>query len=258
MRVVRVKHGGIDYFGHLYDDDTVRLWTDAPWSGGEQTDRFLPFRRVELLPPVTPSKIICVGRNYRAHAEELGNEVPTEPLIFMKPPSALIASGSTIFIPPQSERVEHEAELAVIIHREARRVDARSATDHIFGYTAVNDVTARDLQIKDGRFTRGKGFDTFCPCGPWIETDFDPTDVGVQLHLNGEVRQDGRSSSMIFPVATLVAFISDIMTLRPGDLICTGTPSGVSRIAPGDDIRVSVEGLGILHNTVEAEMPTDR
>lgn len=246
MQVVRIKRADVTYFGHLYDEDTVRLFAGIPWEDPTVSDRFLPFRRVELLPPVKPSKIICIGRNYRAHAEELGNEVPSEPMLFMKPPSSLIPSGGVIERPWQSERVEHEVELAIVMGQRARHVSAGDALDHVFGFTSVIDVTARDLQRRDGKFTRAKGFDTFCPCGPWIETDYNPSDVGLRLKVNGETRQDGRTSSMIHGVPELIAYISAIMTLEPGDLICTGTPAGVGPIVDGDHLEVTIDGLGPL------------
>src|SRR5579871_3898420 len=179
-----------------------------------------------LLPPCAPSKIVCVGRNYAEHAKELGNEVPAEPLIFLKPPSSLIASGDAIVYPKLSQRVDFEGELGVVIGKRARNVAKDQATDYVYGYTCVNDVTARDLQKKDGQWTRAKGFDTFCPVGPWIETDLDPRDVRLTCAVDGQTRQDARTSQMIFDVATLIAFVSDVMTLEPGDLLVTGTPEG--------------------------------
>jgi len=253
MQVVRIKHADVTYFGHLYDEDTVRLFAGPPWQDPTLSDRFLPFRRVELLAPVSPSKIICIGRNYRAHAEELGHEVPTEPMLFMKPPTTLIPSGGTICRPWQSEQVEHEVELAIVIGQRTRRVAPENALDSVFGFTSVIDVTARDLQRRDGKFTRAKGFDTFCPCGPWIETDYDPSDVGLTLRVNGEIRQDGRTDAMIFGVPELITYVSSIMTLEPGDLICTGTPAGVGPLMAGDQVEVTIEGLGPLNCQVDDE-----
>lgn len=203
-----------------------------------------------LLPPVTPTKIVCVGRNYADHAKELGNEAPSEPILFLKPPSALLASEGTIVRPSQSQLVHHEAELAIVIGREAKDVSARAWRDHVRGFTCANDVTARDLQRKDVQFTRGKGFDTFCPVGPFVETDLDPADLHVVARVNGDVRQDGRTSQMIFSCAFLVEFISSIMTLLPGDLILTGTPAGVGPLEAGDVVEVEIDGLGILRNAV--------
>jgi len=206
---------------------------------------------MKLLEPIRPSKIVCVGRNYREHAAELGNKMPDEPLLFLKAPSALIASGDEIVLPGASQQVEHEGELGVVIGRIARNIPSgEDPLSYVLGYTCVNDVTARDLQRKDVQFTRGKSFDTFCPVGPWIETDIDPGNVTVQTRLNGEVKQKGNTADMAFPVAFLIRYISEIMTLYPGDLIATGTPAGVSKMKPGDIVEVEVEGIGILKNRV--------
>jgi len=206
---------------------------------------------MKLEEPIRPSKIVCVGRNYREHAAELGNKMPDEPLLFLKAPSAIISSGDEIVLPSASQQVEHEGELGVVIGRVARNI--RSGEDplsYVLGYTCVNDVTARDLQRKDVQFTRGKSFDTFCPVGPWIETDIDPANVSVETRLNGEVKQKGNTADMAFPVAFLIRYISEIMTLYPGDLIATGTPAGVSRMKPGDIVEVEVAGIGVLRNQV--------
>jgi 2-keto-4-pentenoate hydratase/2-oxohepta-3-ene-1,7-dioic acid hydratase in catechol pathway len=203
-----------------------------------------------LLPPVVPSKIVCVGRNYADHAKELGNEAPSEPILFLKPPSALLAPNGTIVRPPQSQLVHHEAELAIVIGREAKNVKAAAWRDFVRGFTCANDVTARDLQRKDVQFTRGKGFDTFCPLGPCVETDLDPADLRVVGRVNGAVRQDGRTSQMIFDCAFLVEFITSIMTLVAGDVILTGTPAGVGTLESGDVVEVEVEGIGVLRNRV--------
>ena len=203
-----------------------------------------------LLPPVLPSKIVCVGRNYAEHAKELGNEAPGEPILFLKPPSALLAPFGTIVRPPQSERVDFEGELAVIIGREARNVRESAWRDYVRGFTCGNDVTARDLQKKDVQFTRGKGFDTFCPLGPCLEDDLDPLDLRVTTRVDGQLRQDGRTSQMMFPVPFLIEFISSIMTLVPGDVILTGTPAGVGPLQPGETVEVEVEGIGVLRNDV--------
>ena len=196
-----------------------------------------------------PSKIVCVGRNYREHAAELGNKMPDEPLLFLKAPSALIASGDEIELPTASQQVEHEGELGVVIGRLAHKI-TDDPLGYVFGYTCVNDVTARDLQRKDVQFTRGKSFDTFCPVGPWIETEIDPTNATVQTRLNGELKQKGNTADMAFPVAFLIRYISEIMTLYPGDLIATGTPAGVSRMKDGDTVEVEVTGIGILRNSI--------
>lgn len=206
---------------------------------------------MELLDPIRPSKIVCVGRNYREHAAELGNKMPDEPLLFLKAPSALISSGEDIVLPGASQQVEHEGELGVVIGRVAHNLGIdEDPLSYILGYTCVNDVTARDLQRKDVQFTRGKSFDTFCPVGPWIQTDIDPANVTVETRLNGEVKQKGNTADMAFSVAFLIRYISEIMTLYPGDLIATGTPAGVSRMKPGDVVEVEVSGIGVLRNQV--------
>ena len=218
----------------------------------ETTGDTIPREQVRLLAPVMPSKIIGIGRNYAAHAKEFGNVPPEEePLIFLKPPSAVIAPGDPIVMPAASKRVDHEAELGVVIGKIARNIAADdNPMNYVLGYTCVNDVTARDLQKKDVQFTRGKGFDTFCPFGPWIETELDPSDVLVTGRVNGEIRQQARTSDLLFPVPWLIRFLAGIMTLWPGDLIATGTPAGVGPLAPGDVVEVEVEGVGILRNPV--------
>jgi 2-keto-4-pentenoate hydratase/2-oxohepta-3-ene-1,7-dioic acid hydratase in catechol pathway len=203
--------------------------------------------------PVRPSKILCVGRNYAEHAAELGHDVPAEPLIFMKPPSSLIGSGEAIVLPAISERVDFEGELAVVIGRRCRNVAEADAMGVIGGYTILNDVTARDLQKKDGQWARAKGFDTFAPCGPRLVTDLDPTDLAIKTLVNGELRQAGRTSQFIFSIPRVIAFISRAMTLEEGDVISTGTPSGVGPLKPGDTVEVWVEGIGSLINPVRAE-----
>lgn len=209
------------------------------------------FSEARFLPPVIPSKIVCVGRNYAAHAAELGNDVPKEPLLFLKAPSSLIVNGEEIIIPEQSEQVEHEGELALIIGRECKNLGENDDPfDYVFGYLCLNDVTARDVQRKDVQFTRGKSFDTFCPVGSVIETELDVSDIRVTTRVNGEVRQEGRTSQMVFPVDFLIRYISNQMTLNAGDIIATGTPSGVSKMVSGDVCEIEIEGIGILRNTV--------
>ena len=199
-----------------------------------------------------PTKIVCVGRNYVEHAKELGNEVPKDPLLFLKAPSALIRQDEAIVIPPQSSQVEHEGELAVIIGRTCKRLhDDNDPFEYVLGYTCLNDVTARDIQRKDVQFTRGKSFDTFCPIGPVIETQLDASDIRVTAKVNGVIKQDGRTSQMVFPVDFLIRYISNQMTLVEGDIIATGTPSGVSKMEPGDVCEVEIEGIGVLRNPVE-------
>lgn len=207
---------------------------------------------VTFLPPVNPSKIVCVGRNYAEHAAELGNEVPTEPLLFLKAPSALITDSGAIIIPEQSKQVEHEGELAVVIGRACKNVgDDKNPLDFVFGYTCLNDVTARDLQRKDVQFTRAKSFDTFCPIGNFIETEIDVTDIRLTTKVNQVIKQDGRTSQMVFSVPFLVRYISKQMTLLPGDIIATGTPSGVSKLNEGDICEIEIEGIGKLSNPVK-------
>jgi 2-keto-4-pentenoate hydratase/2-oxohepta-3-ene-1,7-dioic acid hydratase in catechol pathway len=202
---------------------------------------------------VKPSKVVCVGRNYREHAAELGNAMPTEPLLFLKAPSAIIGDGDTIELPTLSERIEHEGELAVVIGRAARNLsDEDDPFAYILGYTCLNDVTARDLQRRDVQFTRAKSFDTFCPVGPYVVTGLDPLDLKVETRVNGQVRQSGRTSAMAFSVPFLLRYISRVMTLEAGDLIATGTPAGVGPLGDGDVVEVEVEGVGILRNGVRA------
>ncbi len=207
---------------------------------------------VRLLPPVCPSKIVCVGRNYVDHAKELGNEVPTEPLIFLKPPSSIVGNGDPIVYPAQSSLVHFEGEIGLVIGKRARNVKAADAMHYIFGYTCVNDVTARDFQKKDGQWTRGKGFDTFCPVGPWMvsKDDLKLEDIVLRSFRNGEQKQQGRPSEMIFNVGAILEFVSSFLTLEPGDLIATGTPAGVGPLEPGDTVSVEIEGLGTLTNPV--------
>lgn len=206
--------------------------------------------KVQLLPPVTPSKIICVARNFPAHAAEHGAPVPDVPVLFLKPPSAIIGPGEAIQIPPQAERVEHEAELAVVISKAGRWIDPAQAKDHILGYTIANDVTERVFQRKDLLWTRAKGFDTFAPIGPWIETDFKAADAIISCRVNGELRQMTSTREMVFLVEQLIAFASSFMTLIPGDVLLTGTPEGVGTLVPGDTVEVEIEGIGSLSNPV--------
>jgi 2-keto-4-pentenoate hydratase/2-oxohepta-3-ene-1,7-dioic acid hydratase in catechol pathway len=223
----------------------------APFSSLERIGDSLALADAKLLPPISPSKIICVGRNYADHASELGNKVPTEPLLFLKPPSSLIASGETIVLPPQSNQVEYEGEIGIVIGRAAKYLkDSDNAFDYIFGFTNVNDVTARDLQRKDVQFTRGKSFDTFCPVGPSIALGIEPSALNVETRLNGLIKQKGDSHQMVFSIEFLVKYISNIMTLLPGDLIASGTPAGVSMLSPGDIVEIEVNGVGILRNSV--------
>jgi 2-keto-4-pentenoate hydratase/2-oxohepta-3-ene-1,7-dioic acid hydratase in catechol pathway len=253
MRIIRYK---------LADKPPLHGWIMADKIGPIEGDVFSTFQRqearipletIELLPPANPKKIICVGRNYAAHAKEHDVEVPAVPLIFLKPQTSLIAHQQKIVLPPQSAHVEHEAELAVVIGKPGRWVTPEDALSHIFGYTIANDVTARDLQRSDGQWTRAKGFDTFCPVGPWIETEFDPADAVITCHVNGEMRQMASTRDMIFSISQLIAFVSSVMTIEKGDLLLSGTPAGVSPLNPGDRVDVSIEGLGTLSNPVVSE-----
>jgi 2-keto-4-pentenoate hydratase/2-oxohepta-3-ene-1,7-dioic acid hydratase in catechol pathway len=209
-----------------------------------------PLASVRLLAPVQPSKIICIGRNYAEHAKEHQAEVPQVPLLFMKPPSSINNPGDAIILPPHSQQVEHEAELVVVIGKRGRNITVEAAQDYIFGYTVGNDVTARDLQRSDGQWTRAKGFDTFCPFGPWVETEYDPSDAIITCRVSGQPRQMASTRDMVFNVNMLIAFISSVMTLEPGDLIFTGTPAGVGPLEDGDEVVVEIEGLGKLSNPV--------
>ncbi len=209
-----------------------------------------PLAEVRLLAPVKPSKIVCVGRNYAEHAREHQVEVPKVPLLFLKPPSSINNPGDPILLPPQSQQVEHEAELVVVIGKRGRTVTVETAQDYIFGYTVGNDVTARDLQHSDGQWTRAKGFDTFCPFGPWVDTAFDPSDAVITCRVSGQPRQMASTRDMIFSVNMLIAFISSVMTLEPGDLIFTGTPAGVGPLKEGDEVVAEIDGLGKLSNPV--------
>ncbi len=219
-----------------------------------EVENEVSFSDVRMLSPVSPTKIVALGLNYRDHAEETGLPVPDEPLIFLKPPSAVIGSGETILIPKGVGRVDYEAELAVVIGRRCKNVSEKEASKYILGYTCFNDVTARHLQKKDGQWTRSKSFDTFAPIGPWISTNLDPTDLAIRLYLNSELRQNSRTSRMIFNVYHVVSFVSRVMTLEPGDVIATGTPSGIGPIRDGDEVVVEIEGIGKLVNYVREEM----
>ncbi|UWZ38145.1 fumarylacetoacetate hydrolase family protein [Dactylosporangium roseum] len=258
MRIARFAHSSGMSFGVVEGEPaagpaglTVAEIDGHPFGELRFTGQRWAVADVRLLSPILPSKVVCVGRNYADHAAELGNDVPKEPLLFLKPSTSIIGPNDAIRLPPQSQQVEHEAELAVVIGvTGARRVDRAGAAAAIFGYTCANDVTARDLQRKDVQFTRAKSFDSFCPIGPWIVTGVDVGDVEVRCEVNEEVRQLGRTKDMVFDVLTLVSYVSHVMTLLPGDVILTGTPAGVGPLAAGDEVVVSVEGVGALSNKV--------
>jgi 2-keto-4-pentenoate hydratase/2-oxohepta-3-ene-1,7-dioic acid hydratase in catechol pathway len=249
----RFEFEGTVSCGALRGED-IEVLSAAPWVGGQATAKTRAASQVRLLAPCQPSKIVCLGRNYRAHATELGNPVPQQPLIFLKAPSAIIGPGEAIVYPAQSQRVDYEGELAVIIGKRCRHIGAdEDPLGTVFGYTCLNDVTARDLQKVDGHFARAKGFDTFCPLGPVIETEIDPANLIVETYVNGERRQRGQTGDMIFPLDAIMRFLSGIMTLEPGDVIATGTPPGVGSLQVGDTAEVVIEGIGRLRNSVVAE-----
>jgi len=253
MRIVRYQtKNEAPKFGWLHGDKVGEIEGDL-FGAYKRKEAKTPLADVSLLAPSEPTKIVCVGRNYVEHAKELGNDVPKIPLIFLKPPSSIINPGETIYLPPQSKQVEHEAELVVVIGKRARNVTAEDAKNYILGYTVGNDVTARDLQKTDGQWTRAKGFDTFCPFGPWIDTDFNIADALITCKVNGQPRQMASTRDMVFHVTNLIAYISSVMTLEPGDLIFTGTPAGVGELKSGDEVVVEIEGLGVLRNPVKAE-----
>lgn len=252
MRIVRYQtNEGAPAYGWMLEDKVGEVQGNI-YGEYRRREAKVPVTELKLLAPCEPGKIVCVGRNYVEHARELGNEVPKVPLIFLKPPSSIISNGDAIILPPQSKQVEHEAELVVVIGKRAKNVTTETARETVFGYTIGNDVTARDLQQTDGQWTRAKGFDTFCPFGPWIDTEFDPSDAVVTCRVNGQMRQMASTRDMVFNVGTLIAYISSVMTLEPGDLIFTGTPAGVDELKNGDVVDVEIEGLGKLSNPVKA------
>lgn len=251
MRIIRYRQEDEKpRYGWVFEDKVGEI-EGAIFGQFKRAQAEIPIESVEIIAPVEPSKIVCVGRNYAAHAEEHGAEVPDLPLLFLKPPSAIIAPGKTIILPPQSKTVEHEAELAIVIGKRGKWIQTEEVSEHIFGYTIANDVSARDLQRRDGQWTRAKGFDTFCPIGPWIETEFDATDALITCYVNEEMRQIASTRDMVFPVSQLIVFISSVMTLEPGDVILTGTPAGVGPLEDGDEVVISIEEIGELKNSVE-------
>jgi len=235
-------------------DDAAALRVTAidghPFAPFEQTTAVFALADVRLLPPVLPSKVIGIGKNYADHAREMGGEAPATPVMFLKPSTSVVGPGETVVLPPQSLRVEHEGELAVVIGRLAREVPADRVDDVVLGYTCADDVTARDLQGSDGQWTRAKGFDSFCPLGPWIATDVDPTGLSITTTVNGEVRQSGNTRDMVHSVRDLVVFVSSVMTLLPGDVILTGTPAGVGPLVDGDDVSITISRVGTLTHRV--------
>jgi len=255
VKIARYSHKGSIAYGVLDEDEQqlVVLAGDPLFAGFETTGERVPLAEATLLAPVIPrSKIVAVGKNYRAHAAEMGGEAPGEPLLFLKPNTSVIGPGDAIVLPPQSSRIEHEGELAVVVGRIAKNVKAEDYADYVFGYTVANDVTARDLQQSDGQWSRAKGFDTFCPVGPVIETELDETEGRVITRVNGEPRQDGALADMVHSVADILEYASAVFTLLPGDLLLTGTPAGVAPILDGDTVEVEVTGIGVLSNPVRS------
>jgi 2-keto-4-pentenoate hydratase/2-oxohepta-3-ene-1,7-dioic acid hydratase in catechol pathway len=251
VKIARFSHDGAIDYGIVDEDALVVLAGDPLFTGFDTTGERVPLGKVgALLAPVIPrSKVVAVGKNYREHAAEMGGEAPEEPLLFLKPNTSVIGLGDAILLPPQSSQVEYEGELAVVIGKIARNVPEAKAHEHIFGYTVANDVTARDLQKKDGQWTRAKGFDTFCPLGPVIETELDP-EAFLRTRVNGELKQEARLSEMVHDIPSIIAYASSVFTLLPGDVILTGTPAGVGPLVAGDTVEVEVEGVGSLVNPV--------
>jgi len=249
MRLVRFRFGDRIATG-VVEGDAVRALAGTFFENPVPSGEEIPLDDVRLLAPILPSKVVCLGKNYAAHAAEFGGEVPEEPLIFLKPSTSVSGPGDPIPLPRISNRVDYEGELAVVIGRIARNVRAEETFRYILGYTCGNDVTLRDVQKKDDQWTRAKGFDGSCPLGPWVETELDPIDVHLETRVNGEVRQSASTSDMVFGVATIIEFVTEFMTLLPGDVIMTGTPEGVGKLEPGDKVEVVVDGIGVLMNPV--------
>jgi len=254
VRIARFSHDGDVAFGAVEDSDLAEI-AGHPFGPITFTGRRLPIASVRMLPPVLPSKVVAIGRNYAAHASEMGGDVPERPLIFLKPSTAVVGAGAAIAYPPSSEQVDFEGELAVVISRLCRDVPEERAAEVVLGYTCGNDVTARDQQKADGQWSRAKGYDTFCPLGPWIATDLDVADLRITTSLNGETKQDGRTSQIVHKVPALIAYVTACMTLLPGDVILTGTPAGVGPMQVGDEVAVEIEGLGRLANRVAPRAP---
>lgn len=250
MKLARVRLAQRTYWARV-EDNLLRLLASHPWEDLSPIGGSIPLWEADLQPPAEPSKIVCVALNYRAHAEEMGKAIPSEPLLFLKSPASLLAPGGEVILPPDSQQVEHEGELALVMGRTATKVSPEDALRYVLGFTCLNDVTARDIQRREKVYGRAKGYDTFCPVGPWLETEIpDPQNLTITLSVNGELRQKGATSDMIFSVAELVAFISHVMTLYPGDLISTGTPPGVGPLRPGDVVEVKIPEIGTLQHSV--------
>ena len=251
MKICRfIGPDSAEHYG-LLDGDIIEELEDSPFGSLSTSGRIHKFSHVKILPPCKPTKIIAVGLNYRDHAEEMKKQIPSEPMLFMKPSTSVIGHEHNIIYPSHmSSRVDYEGELAVVIGKSAKSIHPNESADYILGYTCMNDVTARDLQSRDIQFTRAKGFDTFAPLGPVIETEIDPSDLQIKTYLNGVLKQDSRTSNLIFAVPELVSFVSNVMTLYPGDIISTGTPSGVGSMDFGDTVEITIEGIGTLRNKV--------
>jgi 2-keto-4-pentenoate hydratase/2-oxohepta-3-ene-1,7-dioic acid hydratase in catechol pathway len=251
MKIVRVDTSVDDITYGAVEPEGIRLYRGTPFVAWEPTETVVAWEEAKLLAPVIPTKVVAIGKNYAEHAEEMGGELPDTPVLFLKPPTSVIGPLQPIRLPSQSDEVHHEAELAVVIGSVTRDVAIEDVGPHILGYTAANDVTARDLQRSDGQWARAKGFDSFCPLGPAIDTDVDPQEaLSIVARVNGETRQSATTAELVFGVGELVAFVSSVMTLLPGDVILTGTPAGVGPIVPGDRVEVEIEGIGVLVNPV--------
>jgi 2-keto-4-pentenoate hydratase/2-oxohepta-3-ene-1,7-dioic acid hydratase in catechol pathway len=250
VRIARFTKDGDLFFGVVESDDTIATVAAHPFGEIQFTGERQPLADVRLTAPILPSKVIAIGKNYAEHAREMGGEAPEQPVMFMKPSTSVIGQLEAVVHPPQSERVDYEGELAVVIGRLCREVPKERASEVILGYTCANDVTARDLQKSDGQWTRAKGFDSFCPLGPWIETELDPSDLAITTTVNGETRQDSRTSKLLHDVPELIEFVTSVMTLLPGDVILTGTPEGVGPLNVDDEVSVTIENIGTLTNRV--------
>ena len=250
MRLVRFNSGGSTSYGVL-DGDSIRQIMGEPFAEINYSGETFSLADVKLLAPVEPKKIVLVGLNFASHAAEIHQETPSEPLIFFKPSSAVVASGEEIVLPHQSTQVEIEAELTVVIGKRAKNVSQEKVGDHILGYTVANDVTARDIQFSDLQWARSKAFDSFCPVGPWIETDFVPESKRISSTINGKTKQDASTSEMVYSPEYLISYISHNFTLEPGDIVLTGSPAGISRVVAGDVVQCSIEGIGTLHSFVK-------
>jgi 2-keto-4-pentenoate hydratase/2-oxohepta-3-ene-1,7-dioic acid hydratase in catechol pathway len=249
MKIVRFAAGGRVRYGEI-EKNIVRVIAGNPFRSMRPAVETFPLEEVRLLPPCKPSKVVAVGVNYRSHAREMGSQLPKNPLIFLKPPTSIVGPEDNIVYPRSSQQVDYEGELGVVIGRTARNVPKEKARDFILGYTCLNDVTARDLQRSDGQWTRSKGFNTFCPIGPSIETELDDTAAAIETYLNGRLVQEGSTADLVFGVPELVSFASEIMTLLPGDIIATGTPGGIGPMQVGDTVEVKIEAIGTLRNYV--------